>query len=222
MKPPSSNSRPSPKISNVKGFRTERHANRVEVENRAQRISSRAVADVGSSNLVDLIQRYNHPYWGFAPKHFYAEFLAAVEIGSNVSQYFPGLVLDSAVEMKEIEVKGKATLSLLVASSGLSHAEFLAWNPALAPTARTVPEGYRVKLPIERAVPPPPIVTFAQVKSSARPAQAQVVHHRVRRGETIYEIARRYGASVENILQINGLRKAHLLKVGTTLRIPKI
>src|SRR6478672_10991368 len=183
---------------------------------------ARAVAQIESDNLVELIEKYEHPYWGFAPKHFYAEFLAAVEIGSNVSQYFPGLVLDSPVEMKEIEVKGKATLSSLVASSGLSHAEFLAWNPALAPTARIVPTGYRIKLPADRAMPPPPpIVTVAQVQSSGRTAQAQVVHHRVRRGETIYEIARRYGASVENILQINGLRKAHLLKVGTTLRIPK-
>ena len=43
-------------------------------------------------------------------------------------------------------------------------------------------------------------------------AQAQVVHHRVQRGETLYDIARRYGASVENILQVNGLRKAQLYK----------
>jgi membrane-bound lytic murein transglycosylase D len=183
---------------------------------------ARAVAQVESDNLVELIEKYEHPYWGFAPKHFYAEFLAAVEIGTNVSQYFPGLVLDPAVEMKETEVKGKATLSSLIASSGLSRAEFFAWNPALSPGARIVPAGYRVKLPIDRAAPPPPVVAVAQVQSAARPAQAKVVHHRVRRGETIYEIARRYGASVENILQINGLRKAHLLKVGTTLRIPKI
>jgi len=183
---------------------------------------ARAVAEVESENLVELIEKYEHPYWGFAPKHFYAEFLAAVEIGSNVSQYFPDLVLDSAVEMKEIEVKGKSTLASLASSSGLSREEFLAWNPALTPAARIVPAGYRVKLPIDRATPPPPIVTVAQVQSSPRQAQAQVVHHRVRRGETIYEIARRYGASVENILQINGLRKAHLLKVGTTLRIPKV
>ncbi|HEY1236035.1 MAG TPA: LysM peptidoglycan-binding domain-containing protein, partial [Candidatus Binatia bacterium] len=151
-----------------------------------------------------------------------AEFLAAVEIGSNVSQYFPDLVLDQAVEMKETEVTGKPSLSSLISSSGLSRAEFLAWNPALSPTARTVPAGYRVKLPIDRATPAPPMVAFAQVQSSARPAQTQVVHHRVRRGETIYEIARRYGASVENILQINGLRKANILKAGSTLRIPKI
>ena len=52
---------------------------------------ARAVAEVGSDNLVDLIQQYNHPYWGFPPKQFYAEFLAAVEIGSNPSEYFSRL-----------------------------------------------------------------------------------------------------------------------------------
>ena len=47
---------------------------------------ARAVAEVGSTNLVDLIERYNHPYWGFPPKQFYAEFLAAVEVGGNPSR----------------------------------------------------------------------------------------------------------------------------------------
>jgi membrane-bound lytic murein transglycosylase D len=69
-----------------------------------------------------------------------------------------------------------------------------------------------------------PLVTVAQVQQSARQPQPkpQMVHHRVKRGETVIEIARRYGASVERILQINGIRKAHLVKVGTTLVIPKI
>ena len=183
---------------------------------------ARAVADVGSDNLVDLIAKYEHPYWGFAPKHFYAEFLAAVEIGTNVPQYFPGLVLDPAVEMKEIESTGKATLAYLAKSSGMSREEFLAWNPAIAPNARVIPAGYLIKLPVDRNTPS--IVEVAQVQETPRrpQPQPQVVHHRVRRGETVYEIARRYGASVENILQINGLRTAHLLKAGTTLRIPKI
>ena len=183
---------------------------------------ARAVAEVGSDNLVDLIEKYDHPYWGFAPKHFYAEFLAAVEVGANVQQYFPGLEIDSAVEIKEVELDKKTTLAELIRSSGLSRGEFLGWNPAL--TARTgfVPAGYRMKIPADRTVAP--LVTVAQVQPAApqRSSQPQVVHHRVRRGDTIYEIAKRYGASVENILQINGLRKASLLKVGTTLRIPKI
>ena len=171
---------------------------------------ARAVAEVGSDNLVDLIEKYNHPNWGFAPKHFYAEFLAAVEIGMNLQQYFPGLELDAPVEIREVELNNKTTLAALISSSGLSREEFLGWNPALTPTSRIVPAGYRMKLPMDRTTPP--LVTVAQVQQATRQPrespQAQVVHHRVRRGETLYDIARRYGASVENILQINGLRKA--------------
>jgi peptidoglycan lytic transglycosylase D len=183
---------------------------------------ARAVAAVGSDNLVDLIQRYDHPNWGFAPKQFYAEFLAAVEIGMNLNKYYPDLQLDAPVEVKEVELNSSTSLASVVNSSGLSRDEFLGWNPALGSATRVVPAGYRVKLPIDRTVAP--LVTVAQVQQSARQPQPkpQIVHHRVKRGETVIEIAKRYGASVERILQINGIRKAHLVKVGTTLRIPKI
>ncbi len=183
---------------------------------------ARAVAEVGSDNLVDLIQRYNHPNWGFAPKQFYAEFIAAVEIGTNLNKYFPDLELDASVEIKEVELSSTTALASVITSSGLSRDEFLGWNPALGTATRIVPAGYRVKLPVDRTVAP--LVTVAQVQQAARQPQAkpQIVHHRVKRGETVIEIARRYGASVERILQINGIRKAHLVKVGTTLVIPKI
>jgi membrane-bound lytic murein transglycosylase D len=183
---------------------------------------ARAVDEVGSANLVDLIERYNHPYWGFPPKQFYAEFLAAVEIGSNVARYFPGLELDAAVTIKEVEVNRSTTLASLIKSSGLDRDDFLGWNPALSSTARVVPAGYRVKLPTDRTVEP--LVVLAkneEVKPKAK-AQPQVVHHRVKSGETLYEIARRYGASVQHIARVNGLRPSHLLRAGSTLRIPRI
>ena len=66
---------------------------------------------------MDLIEKYDHPYWGFAPKNFYAEFLAAVEIGTNLSRYFPGLELDTAAEIKEIEVTRGTSLAALIKSS---------------------------------------------------------------------------------------------------------
>jgi membrane-bound lytic murein transglycosylase D len=189
---------------------------------------ARAVAAVGSEDLVDLIQRYDHPNWGFAPKQFYAEFLAAVEIGTNLNKYYPDLRLDAPVEIKEVELNNTTPLVTVINSSGLSRDEFLGWNPALSSATRVVPAGYRVKLPVDRTMEP--LVTVAQSRQVARQPQPQrqpqpkpqIVHHRVKRGETVIEIARRYGASVERILQINGIRKAHLVKVGTTLVIPKI
>ena len=183
---------------------------------------ARAVAEVGSDNLVDLIQQYTHPYWGFPPKQFYAEFLAAVEIGSNPSQYYPGLQHEASVAIKEVEVTGRRTLAALVASSGMSRDEFLGWNPALHPTVRLVPAGYRVKLPHDRTMSP--LVEVAQISTAAprKAPSAEVTQHRVKRGETLVQIAQRYGASVQRILQVNGIRQAHLIKVGTMLRIPKI
>ena len=187
---------------------------------------ARAVAEVGSNNLVDLIQRYNHQYWGFAPKHFYAEFVAAVEIGMNLERYFPGLELDRAAPIREQELTANTSIASLLDSTGLSRDELLGWNPALTPMTRIVPAGYRVKLPSDRAMEP--LVTVVQVQQVTRQpqpkaqakAQPQVVHHQVKRGETLFLIARRYGATVQRILQVNGLRHAHLVRVGTTLRIP--
>jgi membrane-bound lytic murein transglycosylase D len=183
---------------------------------------ARAVAEVGSNNLVDLIQGYNHQYWGFPPKHFYAEFLAAVEIGTNIERYFPGLELDRAAPMREQELTTNMSIASLLNSTGLSRDELFGWNPAITPTTRIVPAGYRVKLPSDRTIEP--LVTVVQVQQVTRQpqpkAQPQVVHHQVKRGETLFLIAQRYGASVKRILQANGLRHAHLVRVGTTLRIP--
>ena len=97
-----------------------------------------------------------------------------------------------------------------------------------------MPAGYRVKIPGDRISEP--LVTVAQVSQAAQPTSkplaksvsaptrtsAQVVHHRVKRGETLFQIAKRYGATVQNILQANGIRQAHMVRVGTTLVIPKV
>jgi LysM repeat protein len=114
-------------------------------------------------------------------------------------------------------------------ASGMSREEFLNWNPGIALHAQVLPAGYRVKLPEGRSMEP--LLNVAQVnyfapahrRCCATPAraQAQVVHHRVQRGETLSQIASRYGASIKQILQANGLRHANLVRVGSTLVIPR-
>ena len=180
---------------------------------------ARAVAAVGSDNLVDLVQNYSHRRWGFPPKNFYAEFLAAVEIGSNLEHYFPGLELDPPVDIKEVAVNRNTSVASLIKSSGLNRDNFLGWNPALTRWTRVVPAGYRVKLPTDKTAEP--LVVLA-IKNGEKKTRARVVHHRVKRGDTLYDIAKRYGASVQKIARVNGIRHSHILRVGTTLRIPQI
>jgi len=181
---------------------------------------ARAVAAIESDNLVELINQYNHPYWGFAPKNFYAEFLAAVEIGKNVNQYFPELQLDSPVAIKEIELKNSVSVATLAKSTGLTQDQLLGWNPALSTQTRSVPAGYRVKVPVDSRMEP--VIEVAQRQPQPQEQRPQVVRHQVKRGETLFQIARRYGASVERIIQINGMHKSHRLQAGTTLLVPRL
>jgi membrane-bound lytic murein transglycosylase D len=180
------------------------------------------VAQAESDNLVDLINNYSHPYWGFPPKNFYAEFLAAVEIGKNIQRYFPGLEPDSPLAIQEVEVKKGSSLAALASAKGLTREQFLEWNPALSTAASVVPAGYKMKFPADSNA----ATVVAMVdRRSGEPRQEEkppMVRHRVRPGETIGQIARRYGASVEKILQVNGIRRAHLIQIGTMLLIPKI
>jgi membrane-bound lytic murein transglycosylase D len=178
---------------------------------------SRAVAAIESDNLVDLIRDYQHPYWGFAPKNFYAEFLAAVEIGKNVNQYFPELQLEASLAFQEIELKNSVSLTALAKNTGLTRDQLLGWNPALSAQTRLVPAGYRVKVPVDSKMQP--IIEVAQTQPKEQP---QVVRHQVKRGETLFQIARRYGASVDRILKVNGMGKSHRLQAGTTLLIPRL
>jgi membrane-bound lytic murein transglycosylase D len=180
---------------------------------------SRAVAAIESDNLVELINNYSHPYWGFAPKNFYAEFLAAVEIGKNVNQYFPELQLDLPLAIQEIELKSSVSLAALAKNHGLTRDQLLGWNPALNTQTRLVPAGYRVKVPVDSKAEP--IIEVAQDRAKEQP-KPQVVRHQVKRGETLFQIARRYGASVDRILKMNGMGKRHRIQAGSTLLIPKL
>jgi membrane-bound lytic murein transglycosylase D len=178
---------------------------------------SRAVAEIGSDDLVELISRYDHRNWGFAAKNFYAEFIVAVDIAKNPDRYFPGLEHDPPIAMKEIEVKKGTSISQLAKNIGMTQNELLGWNPALSGRTRVVPAGYRLKVPVDSQMEP--IFDVTQSRSSKQP---QMVRHRVKRGETLFHIARLYSTSVDDIVEVNGLRRKSLIRAGTTLLIPKI
>lgn len=56
--------------------------------------------------------------------------------------------------------------------------------------------------------------TFSYVKEARK-----VYFHRVRRGDTLSGISRKYGVSMNKICKINGIRKTTVLRVGQRLRI---
>ncbi len=62
---------------------------------------------------------------------------------------------------------------------------------------------------------------FDPILAQVGPVTAVTVRiHRVRRGETLYSISRRYGISIPTIVKANGIANRHILQIGQRLRIP--
>lgn len=66
------------------------------------------------------------------------------------------------------------------------------------------------------------LATIDQVPTHAPPkyAYSDTVVHKVRRGDSLSIIARKYRTSVSAIMAENGLKKNHILRVGSKLRVP--
>ncbi len=110
----------------------------------------RAVSSVGSDNLVEIIKRYDAPNFGFASKNFYAEFLAAADIATHSESYFPFLRIDEPSVLRDVEIRRTVVVPALLKPAAIAQADFFNWNPALSPTAKIIPSGYRVKVPPEK------------------------------------------------------------------------
>jgi len=128
----------------------------------------RAIENVGSRDLVELIRRYRSPTFGFASKNFYAEFLAVVEITSQPEKHFPFLRLHRPVVLRDLEVKKTTALAAVLRPAAISQSDFFQWNPALEAGAKVIPAGYRVNLPAEKIQP----FLAAQARAAATPVKA--------------------------------------------------
>lgn len=107
-------------------------------------------------------------------------------------------------------------LDQIAKSSGVSEAELRELNPQLL-SGCTPPnqKDYRLRVPAgtgERV--------SAAVSAIPEGERLTWRQHRVQRGETLGQIARRYQTSVEAIMDLNGIRNARGVRSGRVLTIP--
>ncbi len=68
--------------------------------NHGERGILRAIDQVGSSDLMEMIRHYKSRTFGVSSKNFYAEFLAALEVASRVEDYFPDIEYHSPIPIE--------------------------------------------------------------------------------------------------------------------------
>ena len=186
---------------------------------------AKGVRTVGSRDIEALVTRYDGRGFGFAGRNFYVEFLAAVEIERETERYFGPIEIEPLPHTEELLLVRSLGLTEVARAAGVSREELVSHNPALGSQVvrgrARVPRGYRVRLPAEsRAEFEGQMAKLKAAPAEEPPADAPGVH-RVRRGETLWDIARRYGTSVEALLDANEIADARRVMPGRRLRIPE-
>lgn len=151
------------------------------------------------------------------------KFLAVLHIINDPNAH--GFVLppvEEEIKTETISIDRQVYLSRIARSIGVSNEMMRELNPSLKHNA-TPPRPYDIRIPkgkgrvllaklgdIPSWRPPPPPVRRAKSYQT----------HRVKKGQTLSAIARRYGTSVRAIKAANGLKSSRYLKVGWKLKIP--
>jgi membrane-bound lytic murein transglycosylase D len=184
----------------------------------------RAVRSLGTRDIGVISKRYQSRIFGFASRNFYTEFLAAAQIHSDPERYFGPIAPEPPVAYEILVTDHYYRAPTLGRALGIDLDVLREHNLALRPSvwngAKHVPKGYALRIP-RGELRQPLAVALAEIPKSERLAEQQLDRfHKVRRGETLSVIARRYGVRESELVAVNGLRSRNRIGAGQILRLP--
>jgi membrane-bound lytic murein transglycosylase D len=187
-----------------------------------------AAYNCGEGRVLRVISRqhtnYLDNFWDlyhqlpYETAHYVPRFLAAVRIVREPEKY--GMALpepDKPCPFEAVPVTRSMQLKDIARAMEIPEEHLNQLNPELR--YKMTPESaHRLKVPMgsgDRLV-----AVLASVPNAQRPVSTAVVMHRVRTGESLSTIARKYGTTADAIVRMNHLASKHMIGAGKTLRIP--
>ena len=163
-------------------------------------------------NFWDLYERLPRETARYVPR-----FLATLHIlnapekyGIDLTQVDPPVAYETATINRQIHLRDVAHVL------GVPESSLREMNPELRYKILP-PSAYDLKVPVGTSEQL--LAQIETVRTASLP-QPAYVYHRVRPGETLSTIARRYRTSVSRIQRANNLRSSHFIRAGKRLKIP--
>jgi membrane-bound lytic murein transglycosylase D len=164
-------------------------------------------------NFWDLYERLPWETARYVPR-----FLATLHIldqpekfGLNLTDVHPPLQYETVSIFKQVRLKDVAS------SIGVEEEALCELNPELR--YKICPEDrYPLKVPMDKGET---LLTQLDKIPVAAPPGPAYVYHRVRTGETLSLIAKRYRTSIGSIMRTNNLRRSNYIVAGRLLKIPQ-
>jgi membrane-bound lytic murein transglycosylase D len=145
-------------------------------------------------------------------------FLATLHVIKNAEKFgLNEIVPDTPLDYETVTVNRQIHLKHVATTVGASLEAMKELNPELRYQI-VPPESYTLKIPEGKKD-----LLLAQLETIpiTKPPQRAYVYHRIRRGQTLSTIARRYRTSVGSIMRANRLRRSGYIVAGRVLKIPR-
>ena len=184
---------------------------------------ARAVREMGSSNIEDIVTNYKGRRFGFASRNFYAQFLAVNEVEERAESFFGKVDYNPAPNFTELATDAYIDAEVFARSANISLAQLKADNPALRPVVwegqKRIPRGFKMKL---RDATVTPQELLASIDGDYKfVVQTPDVAYTVVRGDSLSAIARRFNTSVSRLVALNQLTSSHRIQIGQRILLPQ-
>lgn len=120
-------------------------------------------------------------------------------------------------EFDLVELEKSADLSVLARSTGISLKTIKNYNPELRQSATPNNGPYSLRIP--KGMKDQFLANFNALPKDQRFAPQYIVH-KVRRGESLWTISKKYKVSIHDLAAVNKIRNRHRIKIGQKLTIP--
>lgn len=163
-------------------------------------------------NFWDLYQKLPAETALYVPRFF-----ATLHVIKNPEQYgLDQVTLDPPITFDTVKINRQAHLTNIAKVMGLEVETLKKLNPELRYQILP-PEPYTLRIPEGQG--DTLLANLDAVPTSKLP-QRSYVYHRIRRGETLGTIARRYRTTVGRIMRANNMRSSHFIRAGKRIKIP--
>ena len=168
------------------------------------------------------IKKYNvSEFWDLPrlprqTRNYVPSYLAAVTIAGDPDKYgFTDITPEQPIEFDTVTVKQSMDLTVVAEAVGTTYKNLKELNPGILRWC-TPPDvdAWLLYLPMGTRAQ-----FLSKYDSLPKTKKMNWARHRIRSGETLSGIARRYGVAISEIRQFNKLR-SNLIRAGRTLMIP--
>lgn len=150
-------------------------------------------------------------------KEYVPKLIAAILIAKDPARYgFTGMNYNEPVLYEKVTVPSPTDINIIAAAAQVDAEKIKSLNPELKRWF-TPPDykNYEIKVPLGKG-------ELVREKLESMPKQELVkfLIHKVKRGETLSQIARRYGTELKPLMYLNDIKNVRRLKPGDQIAVP--